>query len=338
MGFFKFNKSINTIHFISLSCNPVPPVRYGGIELVIAHICESLMILGCHVACYSPGELDIPSVKHFQTLPEPSIHMKEGGIPNSPEHLLQIKRFLQNNLRKGDVVVFNHADHFRYLKKRLGIISFLKANFCEICHWVDAGMMRNIIYPSDHLSRTIRKKGITIPHGEKLLFNKQPVGRENYLFFAGRITKDKGVDIALEAAIKIKIPLYLAGPLNDKLFSDSIISNNNVVYLGELTYAELFDYYCKCKALVYMTQYVEPFGLSIIEAMAAGAPVITTGLGGTGETVIEGKTGFFAKTADDIVEAYHRINELKHSQIIDQAKNYTIDIMAKCYLNYFESM
>ncbi|MEY4589426.1 MAG: hypothetical protein RL497_1502 [Pseudomonadota bacterium] len=339
MSFLGFNKKRNTVHIISLSCNPVPPVRYGGIELVIAHLCEGLVNLGCNVLCYSPGQLSIPGVKHCQTLKDPSAHVKNGGVPNSAEHLYAVKTLLRKNLKRGDMVVFNHADHYRYLKWKLGFLNFIKAHFCEVCHWIDAGMMNNIIYPSNHLNETIGKPGITIPHGEKLIFNDRPIAvREPYLFFAGRITKDKGVDIALEAAKKMQVPLYLAGPLNDRAFSDPILSDPTCVYLGELTYPELFNYYCACKALVYMTQYVEPFGLSIIEAMAAGAPIITTGLGGTGETVVEGKTGYFAKTAEDIITACGRLNELEHDAIVAQARNYTLDIMAQHYLNYFESL
>jgi glycosyltransferase involved in cell wall biosynthesis len=331
-----FDITKNWIHVISLSCNPVPPERYGGIELVIAHLCEGLVTRGAKVKCYSPGKLDIKGVIHVQTLREPSLHIKEGGIPNTQEHLEAIKASLQQNLSKGDVVIFNHADHYRFLRKRLGMFNWFKANFYEVAHWIDAGMQENIIYPSQHLKNEIGKPGVVIPHGEKLLFNKTPEDqRENYLFFAGRITKDKGVDIALAACKKIGIPLVLAGPLNDKAFAENIINDDSVQYLGELTYPELFEYYCKCKALVYMTQYTEPFGLSVIEAMAAGAPVITTGKGGTGETVLIGQTGFIAETAEQIIEAYTKLDELKAEDCITRANAYTVNVMVENYLSLF---
>lgn len=332
----KFDITKNWIHIISLSCNPVPPVRYGGIELVIAHLCEGLVERGAKVKCYSPGELAIEGVEHIQTLPKPSIHIKDGGVPNTQEHLIAVKTALQKNLHKGDVVIFNHADHYRYLRKRLGIFNWLKANFYEVAHWIDAGMQKNIIYPSLHLKNEIGKPGVVIPHGEKLLFNNKPKSpREDYLFFAGRITKDKGVDIALDACKKMGISLVLAGPLNDKAFAETIINDSAVKYLGELTYPELFEYYCKCKAMVYMTQYTEPFGLSVIEAMAAGAPVITTGKGGTGETVVVGKTGFIANTADQIVDAYKQLSSLYAEDCTARAENYTVDVMVKNYFSLF---
>ncbi|RYY77031.1 MAG: glycosyltransferase [Gammaproteobacteria bacterium] len=334
----KFDITKNWIHVISLSCNPVPPVKYGGIELVIAHLCEGLAERNVKVKCYSPGDLSIDGVEHVKTLATPSLHIKEGGVPNTVEHLEAVKSALKNNLAAGDVVIFNHADHHRYLKKKLGLFNRFKANFYEVAHWVDAGLQKNIIYPSLHLRNDIGKPGTVIPHGEKLLFNKNPTSeRESYLFFAGRITKDKGVDIALAACKKLGVPLVLAGPLNDKAFAETIIHDSSVKYLGELTYQELFDHYCKCKAMIYMTQYTEPFGLSVIEAMAAGAPIITTGKGGTGETVLIGKTGFIANTADEVVEAYEALDLLKHEDCIKRAHDYTVDVMANNYLSLFVS-
>ena len=332
----KFDITKNWIHVISLSCNPVPPLKYGGIELVIAHLCEGLAQRNAKVKCYSPGDLNIEGVEHVRTLKAPSVHIKEGGLPNTQEHLESVRLALKKNLIAGDVVVYNHSDHHRYLKKKLGFVNRFKANYYEVAHWIDAGLQKNIIYPSLHLKNDIGKPGVVIPHGEKLIFNKNPnQPRENYLFFAGRITKDKGVDIALAAAKKIGIPLVLAGPLNDKAFAETIIHDNNVQYLGELTYEELFDHYCKCKAMVYMTQYTEPFGLSVIEAMAAGAPVITTGKGGTGETVLLGKTGFLAQTANEIADAYEKLSALRSEDCIKRAHDYTVDVMADNYLSLF---
>ena len=334
-----YNPSTNHIHIISLSCNPVPPVRYGGIELVIAHLCEGLVKQGAKVLCYSPGELSIPEVVHVKTLAQPSAKVKDGGKPNTIEHLEMVNIQLRQRVKAGDVVLFNHADHYRYLKKRLGIFNWLKAHYFEVAHWVDAGMKNNIIYPSKHLAEQLLRPGTVIPHGEKLLFQAKEAQepRNKNLFFAGRITQDKGVDIALKACKLLKIKLVLAGPQNDKEFSSPIIADENVEYLGELTYEELFSVYKQCRALVYMTQYTEPFGLSVIEAMAAGAPVITTGKGGTGETVMPGETGFFAETAEDIVNAYNQLDNIKSNNCITRAEAYTLDAMAKNYLNLFSN-
>lgn len=333
-----FDPAVNRVHVISLSCNPVPPERYGGIELVIAHLCEGLAEKGARAVCYSPGRLQVQgNVEHYRTLPEPTAHIKEGGVPNTLEHLQAVAAGLKANVARGDVVVFNHPDHYRYLKRRLGLRVPLTAFMCEVAHWTAAGMQRNVIYPSASLQRAIGKPGTCIPHGERLIFRDPLAQKENYLFFAGRITRDKGVDIALAACVELRIKLVLAGPLNDKAFAAEIIGHPSVEYLGELRYHELVPYYNRAKALVYMTQYTEPFGLSVIEAMATGCPVITTGKGGTGETVLDGTTGFFCQTASDIALAYPKLESLRPADCVTRAMNYSIGRMATSYLDYFRN-
>ena len=331
-----YDKDKNSIHILSLSCNTVPPKDYGGIELVIAHLSEGLANIDCDVICYSPGELKIPKVQHYKTLPQPALPFSEGGVANTQEHLKRMLIGLKKNLKKGDVIILNHADHAKYLKRKLGFFPNNKYFICEIAHWIDVGSKKNIVSPSQSLHNTIGKPGAIIPHGEKLLFADSTRNKSDFLFFAGQITQKKGVDIALSAAKKLGVKLVLAGPLVEKHFSDPILNDDSVEYLGVLNYKELFAYYCKAKALVYMTQHDEAFGLAVIEAMAAGCPVITTGKGGTGETVIENETGYFCKTADDICDKYYLLNKIQADKCISRAKEYSIDKMAKAYLKYFQ--
>jgi hypothetical protein len=158
-----FDIQRNAIHIISLSCNPVPPLRYGGIELVIAHLCEGLKDFGARVICYSPGDFAIAGVQHFQTLSEPSLHIKEGGVPNTEAHLLQVGAGLKRLAKPGDIIIFNHADQYRFLKQRLGLFFLMRHRFVEVAHWIDAGLQKNIIYPSLALKLQINRPGVVIP-------------------------------------------------------------------------------------------------------------------------------------------------------------------------------
>lgn len=333
--FRKFSADKNTVHIISLSCNPVPPKKYGGIELIIANLCQGLRDLGLKINLYSPGELSISGVVHSKTLNQATPTIISGGNPNTEEHLKAVQEHLLQNTQWGDIILFNHADQFRFLKKRLGRRFFLKVNLFEVAHWLDAGIYKNVIYPSKSLANVIGKPGFHAPHGINLIFNNAETERSENLFFAGRLTKDKGLSIALEAVKKIGCKLVLAGPEHQTSFCNELINDSSVIYLGELSYQELFAEYQKSKAQIYLTQYVEPFGLSVIEAMAAGSPVITTGLGGTGDTVIHGKTGFHAKTVDEVVSAYHALNQISSQDCINQARNYSPENMAKAYFEIF---
>jgi glycosyltransferase involved in cell wall biosynthesis len=333
----QYSPANNVIHVISVSCGEVPPRKYGGTELVIANLCEGLSELGARVSCYSPGTLRLRRVEHVRTLEAPSAPFDEGGVCNSPEHLFNVCRELRKRLRAGDVVLFNHQDHYPYLKERLGILNRVRAHFYEVAHYVLVGMDHNVVYPSARLAQELSRPGTVIPHGERLSF-KDPgdgVAREDFLFFAGRIARSKGVDIALEAAKNLGVRLVLAGPQTDRVFAESVLADPAVEYLGELTHEQLFESYRRCKAFVYMSQDTEAFGLAVIEAMAAGAPVITTGRGGTGETVIDGMTGFLASTAAEIAGAFQKLHLISEDACVARAREYTVEKMAQEYLRLF---
>ncbi len=333
----KFDPKSNSVHIVSLSCNSVPPVKYGGIELIVTNLCEGFDDLGVNVFLYSPGETTLSGINHIKTINRPSTPLKEGGEANTLEHLRAVGDALKIKVASGDVILFNHADQFRYLKKYLGRYFFLRKNTFEVAHWMDAGLYKDIIYPSKSLRDVINKKGYFVPHGVDLLFacDRDLKNKKSGLFYAGRITEDKGVHIALEAAKILQIKLKIAGPDPKNSYSQKILCDDMVEYLGELTYSDLFAHYASSKAHVYMTQYIEPFGLSVIESLAAGTPVITTGLGGTGETINDGVNGFIASTAIDVVKAYNNIGSIDADECIKSAKKFTKERMAMSYLRVF---
>jgi len=297
----------------------------------VANLAKGLVSRQFRVRIYSPGELGVEGCEHSQTLPKPTKGLQQSLIANTPDHLLKIESELRNNCKLGDVIIFNHADHFRYLKKRLGRMFFAKVRCFEIAHWLDAGLYKDIVYPSATLKKCLQKDGFVIPHGEELDFAKHASVRGSHLFYAGRITEDKGVDLAVAASKEIGCRLRIAAPHSNTDFFDSIVREPNVDYLGELAYQELVKEYEEAKAFIYMTQYDEPFGLAVVEAMAAGCPVITTGRGGTGETVLCGETGFFCGTVSDVIEAYSLVETLNFSDIVSRAKKYTVDNMVDGY-------
>lgn len=332
--FRKFKLDKNTIHVISLSCNTVPPVAYGGIELIVANLCLGLNELGAKVTCYSPGELALVNVAHIKTIDKPSLSVKLGGEANSTEHLSATLNNLKRKVKRGDIVIFNHPEQFRKLKNKLGLSFRLKTNILEIAHTIDAGVYRNVIYPSHQLKEVIAKKGVVIHHGINLKFSENKTKRKKYLFYAGSIDPDKGVHIALAACEAIGCNLLIAGPRNFSQYEKNIINSSSVMYLGELSYEELFKFYEEAFGFIYMTQIPEPFGLAVIEAMAAGCPVITTGLGGTGETVLNNSTGFFCRTVTEVIHAYKMLPEIDAEKCISRAKSFSVEKMCSEYLDY----
>ncbi len=113
---------------------------------------------------------------------------------------------------------------------------------------------------------------------------------ENYFFMAGRLVSYKRFDLAVRAFNELGWPLKIAGvgPETNRLKK---ISRRNIEFLGLVSDKRLADLYAHAKGFVFPQE--EDFGITPLESMASGRPVIAYGSGGALETVIDGKTGFF---------------------------------------------
>lgn len=121
--------------------------------------------------------------------------------------------------------------------------------------------------------------------------NKKIVGR--YFLVVSRLVPYKRVDIAVRAANRLKIPLKIIGTGNE-LAKLRNMAGPTIEFLGSVTDEELKKYYAEARALIFPG--IEDFGLVMVEANAAGTPIVAFRAGGAEEIVIEGKTGeFFEK-------------------------------------------
>ena len=112
---------------------------------------------------------------------------------------------------------------------------------------------------------------------------------ENYFLIISRFRPYKKIDLAIEAFNKLKIPLKIIGSGEDK--SLRRIAKSNIEFVGSVSDEEKAKYLARCQALIFPQE--EDFGITAVETMAAGRPVIAYKAGGASETVIENVTGKF---------------------------------------------
>lgn len=139
---------------------------------------------------------------------------------------------------------------------------------------------------------------------------------KNYFLSVSRLVRGKGVDLVVEVCNKLGLPLKVvgSGPELSK-YQVSSIKYKGIEFLGPVSDEELAKLYGGSKALIIASE-DEDFGITAVEAQAAGTPVIAPKSGGFLETVIPGKTGFLYEgpgmvSVDSLTEALQSFDETK---------------------------
>ncbi len=151
---------------------------------------------------------------------------------------------------------------------------------------------------------------------EKIIQATRNLKPKDYYLIASRIVGGKGIEMAVEAAKKAKAPLKIIGePAGLRWFGGKLekLKSREVEFLGWIPDEELYRYYGQCKAFLALETDAD-FGMTPIEAMAAGRPVIAFRGGGYLESVIEGKTGEFfnQSTVKSLAEVLKRFEPKKY--------------------------
>jgi glycosyltransferase involved in cell wall biosynthesis len=181
----------------------------------------------------------------------------------------------------------------------------------------------------------------TIHHGIDLkLFDFRPAP-DDYLLFFGRIHNDKGARQAIEIAGACNKKLILAGIIQDQAYHDQFVAphidNHKVLYAGSVGPVERNRLLGKAQALLHPIQFDEPFGLSVIESMACGTPVIAFDRGSMPELIENGTSGFLVNTADEAVEAVARIQEIDRAHCRRHVeRHFTVERMIQEYIRVYE--
>jgi glycosyltransferase involved in cell wall biosynthesis len=183
----------------------------------------------------------------------------------------------------------------------------------------------------------------TIHHGIALdEFPFDPVGSDTLVYF-GRIHPDKGTSEAIALARATGRRLEIAGIVQDWCYFDrevrDAIDGAEVRYAGAVGGADRARTLGSAAALVHLINFDEPFGLSVVEAMACGTPVIARRRGSMAEIIEDGVTGFLVDTLDEAVEAVGRLVEIDRRDCRAAVNDrFTVRRMADQYIDVYQAV
>jgi glycosyltransferase involved in cell wall biosynthesis len=181
----------------------------------------------------------------------------------------------------------------------------------------------------------------TIHHGIEVdKFPFDPAGSEDLLFF-GRIHPDKGAGQAIRAARATGRRLVMCGLVQDEGYHqrevEPFIDGQQVEYRGVVGGEERLRALGGAKGLLHLIGFEEPFGLSVVEAMACGTPVIAYRRGSMPELIEHGVTGLLVDTFDEAIAAIDRLGEIDRAACRRSVEQrFSVDRMADEYLALYE--
>ncbi len=295
----------------------VPPPAYGGIELVVGLLTDELVARGHDVTLFASGD-SITAAKLESVHPQAlrlDANIRECGI----YEMLQLAN------------VYERAAEFDIIHSHMGCAAL---PYGKLTKTPTVHTLHGIFTPDNEKMFTYAKEQpyVSISNSQRedrlglnhvaTVYNSIDVSSHHffpiadepaYLAFLGRMSPEKGPHHAIEIAKATGIPLKMAGkvdPVDLEFFNTQIapqIDGVHIQFLGEANHFVKNDLMGRAVATLFPITWREPFGLVMIESMAAGTPTIAMNLGSVPEVVEDGKSGFICNTVAECVAAVAKI-------------------------------
>jgi glycosyltransferase involved in cell wall biosynthesis len=332
----------------------VPPSQYGGTERVVYFMVEELVRLGHIVTLYAARG----SQTSGQLIECWDGTFRAQGIGCSAEetreaYTAQIK-LAMSGIVSHDIVHIHHAvaDYHPMVLESLRGTPVVWTDHNSVHDEGKPGVLSSLAKLDIGLTALSNSHRSTVPdanwlatihHGlpRSLLTPKETA--PSYLAFLGRISPEKGITTAVRIAKAAALELKVAAKLDkaDQAFFDEevepLFAASQVDWIGEICDTAKAGFLSAAIALIFPIQWLEPFGLVMIEAMACGCPVIAFGVGSVPEVLENGVTGFVVHTEEEAVEALRHIGSLDRRRIRQSfEERFTSTTMAKKYVEVYE--
>ena len=331
----------------------VPPGRYGGTERVIATLCDGLVSDGHDVTLFAAGTSETSAVlEAFEAEPLRARFCADELIQVAPHlHLHMLAEIFGCGDRFD--VVHSHLDVWTLPFARLSSTPTVLTLHGRL----DLDVVRSVLprygsVPLVSISQDQRRPladfdltwAATVYNGMDLSsYAREHHDEHGYLAFVGRITEEKGPLLAIEIARRTGLPLKMAAkidPLDEEYFQEEVASElrDGVEFVGEIDEEQKPGFYAGARATLFPSDWPEPFGLVMIESMAAGTPVIALRRGSVPEVIEDGVTGFVCEDVNEMTQAAARIDEIDPEECRRHAMRFSAETMCRQYVEVYDAL
>ncbi len=320
-----------------------PPRKYGPWEQVASNIAEGMVGKGIEVTLFATGD-SITSGKLEYVCEKP--YAENSELDPKVWESLHISHLMEQ-ADKFDLI-HNNYDFLPLSYSRListpmvtTIHGFSSPKILPVYKKYNKNTFYVSISNSDR-SPELNYKA-TVYNGvntNEFTFNPEP---DDYLLFFGRIHPEKGVYESIQIAKKSKRKLIISGLIQDQRYFDQkvkpYINNEDIIYVGNSGPAERNKLLGGAMALLHPISFEEPFGLSVVEAMFCGTPVIAFNKGSMPELILPDKTGFLVHNIDEAVAAVQNVEHINRRYCYEWAvSKFSTQKMIEGYVKVYKEI
>ena len=300
---------------------PLPPKGYGGIELVVHLLTEGLVRRGHDVTLFASGDSQTLARLSYVYGRAPSEKIATHGH-------IEIIHGLEAYSRAREFDVMH--DHDGLAARAMGVLAHrlvgtpvvatLHGPADPLTQEVLSSMREGLrfIAISDYQRRGLPELSFVATIANAIDTSAYPwsTEKDDYLLFIGRMIADKGAHNAVEVARRLNARLIMGGKVNEEperlYFAEQIEPHlsDQIYFRGEIDTETKNELYRRARCTLFPIQWPEPFGLVMIESMAAGTPVVAFRNGSVPEVIDHGVTGFIVESVDEMVDAVNHIDEI----------------------------
>lgn len=292
---------------------PIPPSHYGGAERIVALQADEFARLGHRV--------------HLMAGPGSSAYGGRLHVHRSPSQALYSRAYrklrfqLQSVLASRDCDVVYNFGRSDYIEALLALrkpllqcfqnpIDQFQIDYLEAR--IRSRVALHCISENQRSHARLSTPSMVIPNPVDTRAYAPGSGEAGYLAFLGRLTHNKGVDVAIDVARRTGRKLVIAGNVSneqgdEEFFRQQVephLDGDQIRWIGPVNDRQKQDLLAQASALLFPIRWDEPFGIVMVEALACGCPVIATRRASVPEVIEHGRTGFLCDPSEPSPEAF----------------------------------